>query len=321
MDLSKGLISSISKDTPSKIQPDKKSKMIKKQIEEKKNVVENLNEENSKIKKQNLENSLENNQKLIKKIEDMSAKDLSLICKKLSPTISMVDKNIKYKKINQEIYEMISIKKHFNRSSWTKFIKDQTNGKTFEKLKEYFIQLAIDDVNLCAELFEFQMIQPIAPKVEIVKLQIFSTPERKVYRKSDKFVIKSPENDSLKPSVFFFDGNGNVLSDALKKMIPGNQEKCESIIYQWVHLKTGRSFIGHSEKDIVQRTQEHLMNAFHQSESLKEFHFFIRKSIPEDWKIFVLQDRIFSKDLQILEKKYIDRYDTYLPNGFNLKNQ
>lgn len=413
-----GVIPSIPKPQVSKIQSPKKplemtkkiktveTKIEKEIIEKKetkqiKNTTDFLKEVNL-SKNEQLSVYEKNKTGLLKKIEEITPKELSIVCSVFTPSLLMMSSDPKIKihhNINNDIYQMISINNYFNRKSWNNFIKQGSNGKVFQKMKEYFMNLASKDLELCAEIFDFPLVQDPPQKIETFKTQVFHTPEKKIYRKSDNFhklVIKTPEKsledkknelicyyfgkisnyeksegDSLKKEFEnthledmiiksvdkrrseplnskndpwnillndtenkdiqehillqkkesqYFDINGSILPDALKKMISGNQDKCESLVYHWIHLKSGKSFIGRTEKDLISKTKEHINEAFSKTDGCRELNFLLRRSSPEDWKIFVIQDRVYNKDLEALEKKFIDRYDTLFPKGLNIKN-
>jgi hypothetical protein len=113
--------------------------------------------------------------------------------------------------------------------------------------------------------------------------------------------------------------NNTISLSALQTMICGNQNDYESLIYHWVHLRSGKSYIGETTKDVLSRTREHISEAFSNGTGCRELNHMIRRSRPDDWRIYVIKDRIYPKDLKKFEEEYITRYDTVYPNGFNMK--
>lgn len=88
------------------------------------------------------------------------------------------------------------------------------------------------------------------------------------------------------------------------------------IVYKHTSIKSGKSYIGMTSKDIMCRWDEHVSEAMRNS--TRHFHRAIRLYGADNWSHEILADCIDTIDEAYqLEKYYIKKHDTF-ENGYNL---
>ena len=88
-------------------------------------------------------------------------------------------------------------------------------------------------------------------------------------------------------------------------------------IYKWTHIDSNRVYIGQTTQDPNQRRLEHLCCARNESGGY-HFHNALRKYGEESFAWEILAEAKSLDELNILEVKYINEYDS-INTGFNLR--
>ncbi len=87
-------------------------------------------------------------------------------------------------------------------------------------------------------------------------------------------------------------------------------------IYRIINLKTGKSYIGKTNKPIIKRLNEHVNNALLNTSNTKFFNS-IRKYGKENFIIGAIVEGVPHYLWIPFEKYWINYYNTYLGNGYN----
>jgi len=88
-------------------------------------------------------------------------------------------------------------------------------------------------------------------------------------------------------------------------------------IYKWTHIESGRCYIGQSIQDPNQRRLEHISNSRY-SKTTYHFHNALKKYGLESFSWEVLEYANNIEELNLLEEKYIQNFDS-IDNGFNIR--
>ena len=88
------------------------------------------------------------------------------------------------------------------------------------------------------------------------------------------------------------------------------------IIYKAENKINGRIYIGKTVSDLTCRKRGHFKSA--EKDSKLVFHCAIRKYGEENFEFSVLEECSSEFDLNTKEKLYISKYDSILPNGYNM---
>ena len=88
-------------------------------------------------------------------------------------------------------------------------------------------------------------------------------------------------------------------------------------IYKWTHIESGRCYIGQSIRNPNQRRLEHISNSRY-SKRTYHFHNALKKYGLESFSWEVLEYANNIEELNLLEEKYIQNFDS-IDNGFNIR--
>jgi|AntRauTorcE11898_2_1112593.scaffolds.fasta_scaffold22699_2 group I intron endonuclease len=88
-------------------------------------------------------------------------------------------------------------------------------------------------------------------------------------------------------------------------------------IYKWTHIESGKVYIGQSIQDPNRRRLEHIADCRYSSKK-HHFHNAIRKYGKESFAWEVIDYAKSLEELNELEEKYIDDYDS-IKTGYNLR--
>lgn len=88
-------------------------------------------------------------------------------------------------------------------------------------------------------------------------------------------------------------------------------------IYKFTHIENGKSYIGQTIQDPLQRRAEHLS---HSKYSTKEYHFHnaLRKYGIDSFTFEVIATATTLEELNLLEEKYVNEFDS-INNGYNIR--
>jgi len=88
-------------------------------------------------------------------------------------------------------------------------------------------------------------------------------------------------------------------------------------IYKWTHIESERCYIGQSIQDPNQRRLEHISHSRY-AEKTYHFHNALKKYGLESFSWEVLEYAKDMKELNLLEEKYIQKFNS-IDNGFNIR--
>jgi len=88
-------------------------------------------------------------------------------------------------------------------------------------------------------------------------------------------------------------------------------------IYKFTHTENGKSYIGQTIQDPLQRRAEHLS---HSKYSTKEYHFHnaLRKYGIDSFTFDVIATATTLDELNLLEEQYVNEFDS-INNGYNIR--